>query len=210
MSLSLHQTMNVSKASTDRQQSINHFGCCISYNPRAVLRLVPIIEVLGTIIGNMVNVDVPLPDNERQQSVNRASTERQQSLNRASTEPQQSLNRVSTESQQSLNRASTEPQQSLNRVSTEPQHRVNRASTERHLRINRTSTERQQSCVLHLAQSKGSAMAFTHNQNIGSLSGPKRRWHGHSPSLRMSGNRASTILCVASCIIQGLCYSIYL
>jgi hypothetical protein len=103
MLLSLHQTMNVSKASTDRQQSINHFGCCISYNPRAVLRLVPIIEVLGTIIGNMVNVDVSLPDNERQQSVNRASTELQQSLKTGSTERQQSVIWESTEHQQSVN-----------------------------------------------------------------------------------------------------------
>ena len=40
----------------------------------AVLRLVFIIEVLVAFIGKIINVDVALPDNERQQSVNRAST----------------------------------------------------------------------------------------------------------------------------------------
>jgi hypothetical protein len=34
--------------------------------------------------------------------------------------------------------------------------------------INRASAERQQSWVLHLVQSKGSAMVFTHNQRNGS------------------------------------------
>jgi len=149
----------------ERQQSVNDFGCCILYNPRAMLRLIPIMKVLAAFIGNTVYVDVASPENERQQSVNTASTERQQS-------------------------------------------------------INRVSTERQQSWVLHRIQSKGYAMAFTHNRRIGSLYVQKKQHHGHSPSLKMSVNRASTerpqsinrastILDVASSSIQGLCYGIY-
>jgi len=55
-----------------------------------MLRLLPIIEVLVTFIGNTVHVDVASPENERQQSINTASTEHQQSINRALTECQQS------------------------------------------------------------------------------------------------------------------------
>jgi len=52
-------------------------------------------------------------------------------------------------------------------------------------------------------------MAFTHNERIGSRDEQMRMRHGHSPSLKMSVNRASTLLCVASCIVQGLCYGSY-
>jgi len=55
-----------------------------------MLRLLPIIEVLAAFIGNTAFVDVASPENERQHSVNTASTERQQSINRESTERQQS------------------------------------------------------------------------------------------------------------------------
>ena len=48
-----------------------------------------------------------------------------------------------------------------------------------------------------------------HNQRIGSLYGQKTERHGHSPILKMSINRASTIVGVASCIIQGMCYGVY-
>jgi hypothetical protein len=146
MSLSLLQKMSVNKASTERQERINYFGCCISYNPRAVLQLLPIIEVLAASIGNTVNVDAPSPDNGHQQRVNRG----QQRVNRGSTEPQQSLNRGSTDGQQSVNRASTEGQQMVNRASTEHQQSINRASTEHQQSINRASTEFQQSWILHL------------------------------------------------------------
>jgi len=54
------------------------------------------IEVLAAFIGNIVSVYTATVQNERQQSVNGASTERQQSINTASTECQQSVNRVST------------------------------------------------------------------------------------------------------------------
>jgi hypothetical protein len=77
------------------------------YNPRAVLWHLPIIEVLAAFIGNIVSVDTATPQNERQQSVNRASTERQQSVSRASTEHPQNVNRASTQGQQSVNRMST-------------------------------------------------------------------------------------------------------
>jgi len=125
----------------EHQWSVNCFGCCIMYNPRAILRLLPIIEVLADFIGNMVDVVCATT----KMSINRASTERQQSVNRASTERQQSVNRASTERQQSVNRASTERQQSVNRVSTERQQSVNAASTERQQSVNRASTEHQQS-----------------------------------------------------------------
>jgi len=51
--------------------------CCILNNPRAVLRHLLIIEVLAAFIGNIVCIDTAKPQNERQQSVKRASTQRQ-------------------------------------------------------------------------------------------------------------------------------------
>jgi len=147
-------TWSQPQSGNERQQSFNDFMCCILCHPRPELRLLSIIEVLVAFIRKIVNVNVASPDNERQQSVNRASTERQQSVNRA-------------------------------------------------------STECQQSWVLHLVWFKGCATAFTHNQHIGSLCGQKGNRHGHSPNTKMSVNRASTILCIASCMIQGLRYGIY-
>jgi len=138
----------------ERQQIVNDFVCCILYNPRAVLQHLSIIEVLSAFIGNIVIVNTITPRNERQQSVNTASTERQQSMN-----------------------------------------------TE--------STECQRLWVLHHVYSKGSATAYVHNQRIGSRSVQMRSWYGHCTCLKMSVKRASMILCVASCIVQGLCYGIY-
>ena len=57
------------------QPSINNVGCCMLCNPSSILRLLPIIEALADFIGNMVNVVVTTPKNDRQQSINRASTE---------------------------------------------------------------------------------------------------------------------------------------
>jgi len=105
----------------ERQQSVNDFECRTVYIPWALLRHLCIIEVVAAYKGNIVCVDTVTPQNERQLSVNTASTEHQQSINRASTEHQQSINRASTEHQQSINRASTEHQHSVNRVSTECQ-----------------------------------------------------------------------------------------
>jgi len=78
------------------QQSVNDFECCTLYNPRAVLRHLCIIDVLAAFICNIVCVDTVTPKNDRQLSVNTASTEHQQSVNRASTQCEQSVNRVST------------------------------------------------------------------------------------------------------------------
>jgi len=83
---SQHQSEN------ERQQSVNDFVGCILYNPRAVLRHLSLIEVLAAFTGNIVFVDTVTPQNERQQSINTASTERQQSINTVSTECQQSVN----------------------------------------------------------------------------------------------------------------------
>jgi len=94
-------TWSQPQSENERQQSVNDFVCCILCHPRAVLRLVSIIEVLVAFIGKIVNEDVASPDNEHQQSVNRASTECQQSVNRALAERQQSVSRASTERQQS-------------------------------------------------------------------------------------------------------------
>jgi hypothetical protein len=55
------------------------------HNQRAVLRNLPILELLPTLMGNILSVNVAISNNERQQSVNRVSTERQQSINRALT-----------------------------------------------------------------------------------------------------------------------------
>jgi len=76
----------------DRQQSVNDFVCCILYNPRAVLQHLSRIEVLVAFRGNIVIVNTVTPRNERQPSVNTASTERQQSMNTESTKCQQSVN----------------------------------------------------------------------------------------------------------------------
>ena len=109
------------QSESECQQSVNDLVCCMIYNARAALLHLPILGVLGAIIGNIVCIDTATPQNEHQQSVNRVSTEHQQIVNRASTERQQSVNRASTERQQSVNRASTEHQHSVNTVSTECQ-----------------------------------------------------------------------------------------
>ena len=212
----------------------------------------------------MVNVHIASPDNERQQSVNRASTEHQQSINRVSTEHQQSWvlhlewfigcatafthnqhigslcgqirswHGNSPSLKMGVNRAWTilcvascviqglfygfypsamywSPLLATLLMSTSLHltMSVNRALTERQQSVNRASTERQQSWVLHLVWFKGCATSFTHNQCIGRLCVKNARRHGHSPNLKMSVTRASTSLCVASCIIQRLCYGIY-
>jgi hypothetical protein len=76
----------------ERQQSVKDVVCGIVYNPRAVLRHLSIIVVLAAFIGNIVCVDTVTPQNERQQSVNTASTACQLSINTVSTECQQSVN----------------------------------------------------------------------------------------------------------------------
>jgi hypothetical protein len=84
---------------------------------------------------------------------------------------------------------------------TARQYRVNRLSTENQHSVNRVSTECQRFLVFNYVKSKGSAIACTHNQDIGIRSEQKRSRCGHSTSLKMSVNRESTILWVASCIV---------
>ena len=52
-------------------------------------------------------------------------------------------------------------------------------------------------------------MAYPHNQGIRSWYTQMRSRHSTSSSLKLSVNRASTILCIASCTIQGVCYGMY-
>ena len=91
----------------------------------------------------------------------------------------------------------------------ERQRSVNWESIQYQHRVNRVSTECQRFWVFHLVYSKGSATADIHNHRIGSCSEQKWSRHGHSPTLEMSVSRASTILSVAPCTIQRLCYWIY-
>jgi len=68
-------------ASTERQRFcvlhlVSYKGCATAFIHN---------RSIGHLLGKIVNVNVTSPDNERQQSVNRASTEHQQSINRAST-----------------------------------------------------------------------------------------------------------------------------
>jgi hypothetical protein len=76
----------------ERQQSINDLVCCNLYNPRAVLGHLSLIDVLVTLIGNIVCVDYVTPRNDRQQSVNTAATERHLSIDTVSTDYQQDVN----------------------------------------------------------------------------------------------------------------------
>jgi len=78
-------TWSQPQSENERQQSVNNFVCCILYHRRAALWYLSIFNVLAAFIGKIVNVDVASPDNERQQTVNTASTERQQSIKTAST-----------------------------------------------------------------------------------------------------------------------------
>jgi hypothetical protein len=55
-----HQ-QSINRASTERQQRINNLGCCILYNPMAVLWHLPIINVLAAFIGKRDGVMVPAP-----------------------------------------------------------------------------------------------------------------------------------------------------
>jgi len=214
---SIERQQCVNRASTERQQSINTvstecpqsvnaFGCCIMGNPRALLRHRPISHVLAAILRKWDCDMVTTPVWKW------ASTERQQfrvlhlvwsegwatallhNWSIGSLYRQYRVCRYCYTSKW----ASTAHQLSINRASTELQHSVNRVST-----------ECQRFWVLHHAYSKGTAMAYVHNQGIGSHSVQMRSWHGHNTCLNMSVNRGSTISCVATCIIHGLCYGIY-
>jgi len=203
--MSLRLKMSVNWASTECQQSVIDLGCYILYNPRAVLWHLSIFNVMAAVMSKRDRDMVTSP------VWNWASTDRQrfwvlhlvQSKSYA-TEFTHNRRIGSLYSQYRLCQycytskwVSTERSQSINRASTEHQHNVNRVSTE---------------CprfwALHLVYYKGSATGFTHHQHIGSRYEQKRSQQSRSPSLKMSINRASTILFVESCIIQWLCYGI--
>jgi len=57
----MNATWSQPQPENERQQSVNDFMCCMLYNPRAALRHLLIIEVLATIIGNMVCVNAATP-----------------------------------------------------------------------------------------------------------------------------------------------------
>jgi hypothetical protein len=67
--MSLHLQMIVNIVSTNHQQSINIFQCCILYNPQAIVQHVSIIKVFPAFMGNMGRVNVATP----KMSVNGAS-----------------------------------------------------------------------------------------------------------------------------------------
>ena len=47
---SIECQQSINTAPTECQQSVNDFGCCILYNTRAVLRQLPIINVLAAVM----------------------------------------------------------------------------------------------------------------------------------------------------------------
>jgi hypothetical protein len=81
-------TWSQPQSENECQQSVNDLVCCILYNSWAVLRHLLIIEVLAAFIGNIVCINTATPQNECQQSINRASNEHQHSINRVSNECQ--------------------------------------------------------------------------------------------------------------------------
>jgi hypothetical protein len=55
-----HQ-QSINRASTERQQSVNNLGCCILYDSRAVLRHLPIINILATFVHKTESDTVTAP-----------------------------------------------------------------------------------------------------------------------------------------------------
>jgi len=134
---STERQLSINRASTERQQSINNLGCCILYVSRAVLRHLPIINVLAAFVRKRERDMVTAPiwkweSTERQRfcvlhhvsstgcatafihnrSIGRLYRQNLQCRRHftwqwASTERQQTINKASTEHQQSVNKAST-------------------------------------------------------------------------------------------------------
>jgi hypothetical protein len=80
MSMLRHLQMNINRVSTEHEQSINTLWCCIWYNPRVKRRLLLIIEVLATSIGNVVIIVVTTQNDARQLRFKPLSTEHQQGI----------------------------------------------------------------------------------------------------------------------------------
>jgi hypothetical protein len=131
------------------------------YYPRAVLWHLPISEWWAAIRGDMVSVNVATPQNNHQQSINRASTEGQQRVNRGSTERQQFslLNLLKSDGY-----ATTWPIIKILRAVMGNTDSVNVATAQ--LSINSVSTERLRFLVSHLLLCIGCARVHTHNRSI--------------------------------------------
>jgi hypothetical protein len=56
--------VNLTTPKNERQQSINSCVCCIVCDPRAIVRLLRIIEVLATSKGNIVHDIVATPEDD--------------------------------------------------------------------------------------------------------------------------------------------------
>jgi len=74
-------TWSQPQSENERHQSVDDVVHCILSQLRAALWHLSIMEVLAAIIHKIINFDVASPDNEHQQSINRASTECQQRIN---------------------------------------------------------------------------------------------------------------------------------
>jgi hypothetical protein len=168
--------------------SVNDFVCCILYHPSGALRQWSIIEVLAAFIGKSGNVDITSPDNERKQSVNRASIDRQQSINRASTERQQSITNLGCYILYD-SRAVLRHLPIINVLAAFMGKREGDMVTAPVWKW--ASTERQWFWVLHLVSSKGCSMDVIHNWSIGRLYWQCRYWP-IALSLTITINRAST------------------
>jgi hypothetical protein len=62
--------VNVATPTDEHHESANDSGCGILYNPRVVLWLLPLIEVLAAFIGTMISVNITVPKNTHHQSIN--------------------------------------------------------------------------------------------------------------------------------------------
>jgi hypothetical protein len=159
-------TWSQPQSENDHQQSLNDLVCCILCLPSSVLRHLFIIEVLLAFIGQIIDVDIALPDNECQQRVHRVSIERQQSVNRASIERQWSVNNLGC----CILYGSRAVLRNLPRINV-----MAAFVGKRQIDIvtapiwKWVSTERQRFCVFHHVSSWGCAMACIHNQSIGHL-----------------------------------------
>jgi len=131
-----------------------------------MLRHLSRIKVLAAFIGNIVFVDTVTRQNERQQSVNTASTDRQQSINTVPTECQQSVNAFGC-CIMYIPRALLRHMSIINVLAAVL------CKPDRHMVTAPVwiwaSSDCQRFCVLHLVKSKGCATAFIHNPSIGSL-----------------------------------------
>jgi len=134
---------SVNRASTERQLRVNNLGCCILYDPRTMLRHLPIINLLAAfMLKETATWSQPHCENERQQSVNEFGccilyNPRDMMQHRPL------FKGLASYICHTVYDDVASPE-------NERQHSVNTAATERQQSIKRASTGRQQSCVFHL------------------------------------------------------------